>query len=323
MAGASHTNCGVRARQCLKTRLQRWFPALRLLEATAMVAGFVVSLFVGSKLVPGRQVELVDADGATRAFKLNGLALMLCTGLFVAVSYALDWFSLSLLHEHFVALFIVANVLAFGLSVLLYVRARHTVGVEKGFWRGFILGGESNPMFFGMDLKFFSYRPSLIGLALLNASFAFVQYETYGHLTLAMMLYQVFTLLYVLNYFQFEYGMVHTWDIVSERFGWMLVWGDYVLVPFFYCIAGWWLVHAQMDVSPIAAIALVLPLCIWFLDVSGCQPAKNTDSGKTPIQRYGDVLPKRLTDACSFQVSGALVDISTTPVRFACTLRSF
>ena len=60
-----------------------------------------------------------------------------------------------------------------------------------------------------------------------------------------MMLYQVFTFVYVLNYFQFEGGMIHTWDIISERFGWNLIWGDYVLVPYFYCIAGWWLVDAS------------------------------------------------------------------------------
>src|SRR5690606_9549084 len=45
----------------------------------------------------------------------------------------------------------------------------------------------------------------------------------------------------------FEYGMVFTWDIIAERFGFMLVWGDYVLVPFFYCISAWALVHHTVD----------------------------------------------------------------------------
>ena len=49
-----------------------------------------------------------------------------------------------------------------------------------------------------------------------------------------MLLYQVFTFGYVLNDFRFEGSMVHTWDIVSERFGGMPVWGDYALVPFVY-----------------------------------------------------------------------------------------
>ena len=127
-----------------------------------------------------------------------------------------------------------------------------------------------------MDLKLFSYRPSLIGLALLNASFAVAQYEAHGELTLAMALYQVFTFLYVLNYFQFEHGMVHTWDIVSERFGWMLVWGDYVLVPFFYCIAGWWLVDAAgPPLSPAAAAGIVTLFVFGFVLFRGANGQKH------------------------------------------------
>jgi delta14-sterol reductase len=60
----------------------------------------------------------------------------------------------------------------------------------------------------------------------------------------------VFYLAYLVNYFQFEHGMIFTWDIIAERFGWMLVWGDYVLVPFFYSVPGWYLVR---DVDPMPA----------------------------------------------------------------------
>ena len=146
---------------------------------------------------------------------------------------AAGWFSLPTLHARFAALFVAANVFAFGLAGWLYWRGARASDAPRGFWRGFFFGRERNPAWFGVDLKLFIYPPSLIGLALLNASFAVAQYETHGELTLAMTLYQVFAFLYVFNYFQFEHGMVHTWDIVSERFGWMLVWGDYVLMLFF------------------------------------------------------------------------------------------
>jgi hypothetical protein len=63
-----------------------------------------------------------------------------------------------------------------------------------------------------------------------------------------MLVYQVFYFIYLTNYFQFEYGMLHTWDIIAERFGWMLVWGDYALVPFFYSIPGWYLID-QTDLE--------------------------------------------------------------------------
>jgi Delta14-sterol reductase len=84
-----------------------------------------------------------------------------------------------------------------------------------------------------------------------------VQYETYGTLSTAMVLYQIFTLVYIFNYFQFEYGMLHTWDMVAERFGGMLIWGDYVLVPFFYSLPGWFLVHRLEPLPAWAAVGLM------------------------------------------------------------------
>ena len=156
------------------------------------------------------------------------------------------------------------------------------------------MGVEAGPTWFGLDLKLFSYCPSLIGLALFNASFAAVQYETYGELTLGMALYQIFTFLYVLNYFQFEQGMIHTWDIISERFGWMLVWGDYVLVPFFYCLPGWWLVHAPDPLSPAAAAAIVLLFAFGFWLFRGANQQKHRFKRDPDVTIWGQ--PARTLD---------------------------
>ena len=246
-----------------------------LLEAAVMLLAFVGVLFVGSMLLPGRRVRGPEVEGQSTTYTLNGLALFLMTVIVVCLAQIFGWFSLSVLHTHFAALFVAANVFAFALSGWLYWRGIKPRDAPPGPWKGFFFGVELNPTWFGVDLKLFSYRPSLIGLALFNASFAVVQYETYGGLTLAMALYQIFTFLYVLNYFQFEYGMIYTWDIVSERFGWMLIWGDYVLVPFFYCLAGWWLVHASAPLSPIAAVAIVLLFAVGFWIFRGANEQKH------------------------------------------------
>ncbi len=246
-----------------------------LLKASAMVSGFVGALFLGSMLLPGRRVTGPEVEGQSTTYTLNGLALFLMTVIVACLAQASGWFSLSVLHTHFAALFVVTNVFAFAVSGWLYWRGAKTRDARPGPWRGFFFGVELNPTWFGVDLKLFSYRPSLIALALFNASFAVVQYETYGGLTLAMALYQIFTFLYVLNYFQFEHGMIYTWDIVSERFGWMLIWGDYVLVPFFYCIAGWWLVHDAVPLSPVAAVALVLLFAFGFWIFRGANQQKH------------------------------------------------
>ena len=229
-----------------------------VLEAAGMLSLFVGLLFLGSMYLPGPRATGPGLEGESRSYKLNGLASFLIAMTAAGLAQIFGWFSLSVLHTHFVALFLVANGFAFAMSGWLYARRARIPDAPEGFWRRFFFGAELNPALLGVDLKFFSYRPSLIGLALFNASFAVVQYETYGRLSLAMVLYQIFTFVYVLNYFQFEYGMTHTWDLVSERFGWMLIWGDYVLVPFFYCFPGWWLVHASEPLHPTWAAAIVL-----------------------------------------------------------------
>ncbi len=246
-----------------------------LVEAAAMILVFIGILFLGSILLPGRRIEGPDAEGKMCTYKINGLVLFLIVMIVGGLAQVSGWFSFSALQSHFSALFVAANGLAFALSGWLYWRGVRTRNASAGNWRGFFFGMESNPTCLGVDLKLFSYRPSLIALALFNASFAVAQYEIYGRLTLAMGLYQVFTFLYVLNYFQFEQGMIHTWDMVSERFGWMLIWGDYVLVPFFYSLAGWWLVHATEPLSPQAAAAIILLFVLGFWIFRGANGQKH------------------------------------------------
>jgi len=250
-------------------------PGATVPEAAAMPPGFIALLFLALALLPGRRITGPDAEGNQRVYKLNGLALFLIVAVAAGLAQFSGLFSLSVLHTHFLALFVVANGFAFALAGWLFFRGARTREASRVSWRDFFMGVEAGPTWLGLDLKLFSYCPSLIGLALINASFVAVQYETYGELTLGMALYQIFTFLYVLNYFQFEQGMIHTWDIVSERFGWNLVWGDYALVPFFYCLPGWWLVHAPEPLSPAAAVAIVLLFVFGFWLFRGANQQKH------------------------------------------------
>ncbi len=229
-----------------------------VLAAAGMLLVFIGILLVGSILLPGRRVAGPEIDGRSPAYKLNGLGLFLTVALAAGLAQISGWFSLAVLHTQFAALCVAANLFACAASGWLWWRGGRAPAAPRGTLRSFFFGREFNPTWLGVDLKLFSYRPSLIGLWLFNASFAAVQYQTYGELTLAMALYQVFSFVYVLNYFQFEYGMIHTWDMISERFGWMLIWGDYVLVPFFYSLAGWWLIHATEPLPAVAAVAIAL-----------------------------------------------------------------
>ena len=238
--------------------------ATNLIEGSFGCFGFIGLVFLLSRFLPGPVVTRTGPEGGTPVrYRLNGLLLLLLTVLAVA---ALAWLapgSIAAIYRHFKSLFIAANIFSFVMLVFLFVQGRRNHDPQKRggsqFLREFFRGSERNPQHWGVDLKMFSYRPSLLGLALMNVSFAFAQHELYGQVSARMWLYQILCLAYVANYFQFEHGMLFTWDVIEERFGWMLVWGDYVLVPFFYSLPGWFLLRNQEPVSP-AALALVVVL---------------------------------------------------------------
>lgn len=259
-----------------------------LLEAAAMFVVFVGVLLLGSRWVPGRKVVgRPDPDGVTRTYNLNGIALFLIVMLLAVLGDVFDVISLAALHTHFAELFIVANIFAFVLSAGLFWQASRSGSESSGSLRGFFFGRQLNPTLFGVDVKLFSYRPSLIALALFNVSFAAVQYDTNGEFTLQMILYQAFTFIYVLNYFQFEQGMIYTWDIVAERFGWMLTWGDYVLVPFFYCIGGWWVLQSTDSIHGVAAAAICLLFVVGFWMFRGANEQKHRFKQNAEVSIWG------------------------------------
>uniref|UniRef100_UPI001178AE25 hypothetical protein n=1 Tax=Calothrix rhizosoleniae TaxID=888997 RepID=UPI001178AE25 len=164
------------------------------------------------------------------------------------------------LTSYFWSLFFVANLFAFAWTGILYVKGQRKLSVSSqpqslgkvisDLW----LGMELNPTWLGVDLKMFAYQPSLIGLGLLNAAFAYLQYEKYGEISLQMWMFQVFWWLYLATHYYYEEFMLSTWDIIAEKFGFMLIWGDLVLVPFFYSIIGWYLVDA---IEPIPASGII------------------------------------------------------------------
>lgn len=260
-----------------------------LLLGAAMVLGFAVYLFLGSIVVPGPwRLGALLADGSRKSYKLNGLALLLLTAALVAVGTALGIVDLSVLHQHFWGLFVAANVLSIAVTAALYFGGRNAKGaVREGLFADIWYGVELNPTWFGVDVKMFSYRPSLMGLGLLNVSFAYVQWSRDGELSDAMLLYQAFTLVYVFNYFQFESGMLHTWDIVAERFGFMLVWGDFAFVPFAYSICGWYLVDRTEALPLWAMIGLPIMFVLGLWIFRGANQQKDDFKRDPAIRIWG------------------------------------
>jgi delta14-sterol reductase len=255
------------------------------LDALLAESAFVLLLAVGSLLLPGRVHHGAPGpDGLAPAYKLNGFLLFALTLAGALAGHLTRVIPLSVIAEQLPALLLAANVLAFSGAAVLIVRSR-----QRGthVLADFFYGREANPRWVGLDLKMFSYRPSLIGLGLINFSLAALQVGRHGHLTLRMALYQVLFFVYLGNYFQFESGMLYTWDVVAEKFGWMLVWGDYVLVPFFYSLPGWYLVDDLEPIPFAAIVALVTLYAAGFLIFRGANQQKHRFKQDRNIRIWG------------------------------------
>ncbi len=221
-----------------------------VLRAALLTTGFFAVLFVGAMVLPGPKREgFPQPNGDRKTYRLTGLSSFLGTNAAAAVWLATGH-SLSDLLRHFWSYFVVANVVAVLITAWLFVVGRRRRAASSGtteedaWWKDLWFGPELNPTLFGVDLKMFMYQPSLIGLWLMNVAFVSAQLETYGAVSIQMWIYQAFVWAYLFTHYVREDFMLSTWDIIAERFGFMLVWGDLVYVPFLYSLCGWWVLDA-------------------------------------------------------------------------------
>lgn len=261
-----------------------------VLFGLAVYAGFIVALFLLSVVLPGRKVLGQPLPGGGRqTYVMNGMALFVATHMFLFVGGKLFGLSLTPLLREFWSLLVAANLITVVWMAWMYRRGmRNLVAsaragdqtseedhetTKRGPLARLWYGVELNPTLFGVDLKVFAYQPSLIGLGVLNAAFAWAQVEQLGSITPQMLAYQCFWWAYLFTHYWQEDNVLSMWDVIAEKFGFMLLWGDLVLVPFFYCIAGWWLLAnpTPMPLLAVLAIAALHGLGLWIFRESNAQ----------------------------------------------------
>jgi Delta14-sterol reductase len=269
--------------------------ASSLLTAAAMVIGFVAALWLGALILPGLERKgYPQADGARKSYKLSGMTLYFMTHIALGVATFGFGVSLTPVVTHFWSVLIVANVLAVTLSGILLVRALrpgtrklpHPAGNPLPAWlKDVWFGAEHNPDLLGVDLKMFLYQPSLIGVYLLVVSFAYVQRDVHGAITPQMACFVSFWFLYLFTHYAKEEFMLSTWDVISENFGFMLVWGDLVYVPFLYSLPGWWLVHQTkpFSVAEWASLSSFFLLALWIFREANWQKERFKQDRDTEI----------------------------------------
>ncbi|KAL0490966.1 7-dehydrocholesterol reductase [Acrasis kona] len=108
----------------------------------------------------------------------------------------------------------------------------------------YFAGIELNPRIGSYDIKLFlNGRPGIVAWTMINLSMAFKQYELYGQVTNSMILVNIIHQIYVLDFFYHEGWYLGTIDIIHERLGWFLCFGDLVWLPFMYTLQCQYLVE--------------------------------------------------------------------------------
>jgi delta14-sterol reductase len=240
-----------------------------------MILAFIVALFAGALLLPGLDRPGYPLpNGETREYKLTGMTMFFLLNIAVGVATFGFGISLAPIVEHFWSLLIVASVVAFAWSIALYAYGKRTGAVMKsrtghegpgpGWARDFWFGNELNPSWLGVDLKMFMYQPSLLGAYLVVLSFAYAQHERHGVITPQMWCFVGFWFAYLFTHYVKEEFMLSTWDVTTENFGFMLVWGDLVYVPFWYPLPGFWIVDQTTPFTTAQWVALTafFALCL-------------------------------------------------------------
>ena len=238
-----------------------------LIKATWMVVGFIGVLFIAAIVLPGldrRGYTLPNGD--TKEYKLTGMTLFFLLHIVLGIAVFGFKISLSSIIRNFWSLFIVANIIAIMWSLALYMYGKRSTIVLKSevgndlslrrWIKDLWFGNELNPTWLDVDLKMFMYQPSLLGLYLIVLSFASAQFDRHGSITPQMWCFVGFWFSYLFSHYVKEEFMLSTWDITDENFGFMLVWGDLVYVPFLYSLPGFWIVDNTNSFTTLQWLAL-------------------------------------------------------------------
>jgi len=252
----------------------------------AVFVGWNVFLAMLWAVVPARWVEgVVLSDGTKLKYKMNGLASLVIISLLVVVVHTLDGGeSLCWLHDHQLELATSSVIFAAFLSVYLFASAKMNSSSMKAapgstgvLHYDFFMGHELNPRIGDFDLKtFFELRPGLIGWAVLNAAMAAKQHQTFGSVSVSMIMVNAFQLIYVIDALWNEAAILTTMDITTDGFGFMLAFGDLAWVPFTYGLQARYLAHTNVELTAVqAAVILLVTLC-GFVIFRGANGQKNT-----------------------------------------------
>lgn len=262
-------------------------------NSVPLLAGFFTYLAIAGSILPGKLVPGVALpDGTRLRYRCNGLLSLVLLVALLGISAKMGFVSPTAVSDRGLELLSTTFVFSVLVTLVLYfsgcksqskgssLKAHISGNLIDDWWFGIQL----NPQFMGIDLKFFFVRAGMMGWLLINLSILMKSIQD-GTLSQSMILYQLFCALYVLDYFVHEEYMTSTWDIIAERLGFMLVFGDLVWIPFTFSIQGWWLLRNSVELTTVATIANCFVFLIGYMVFRGANKQKHMfkKNPKAPI----------------------------------------
>lgn len=242
--------------------LASMIPLPTLRAATIYFAWFALHAVLFS-FAPGKLVEGATLrDGTRLQYRLNGLAsLVVSVGILVGLM-ATGTLLPSAIVAEIGPMITISTLLTVGFSVWFYFwgrargrQERSSSNVPYDFFMGTIL----NPRLRLFDFKFFlEGRMGMASWGALAVVLPWAEYERYGHVSLAMGVVTLCQLWYIVDFFVFESNLLSMLDIIYENFGFMLVFGCVVWIPFTFALQQQYLLVQPHALPTLAAVAIVV-----------------------------------------------------------------
>lgn len=256
-----------------------WSPRVLLLLLAWLGLQAALYLLPARKVAEGLELK----DKSRLRYPINGFQALVLTALLVGLGVSAG-LPLGTLSEMLLPLAFMAILTTFIFSFLLYMKAQvvPASGLAPGGNSGntiydFFLGRELNPRICSFDFKYFcELRPGLIGWVLINLALLVQEVELRGSPSLAMWLVNGFQLLYVGDALWHEEAVLTTMDITHDGFGFMLVFGDLVWVPFTYSLQAQFLLYHPQPLGLPTALVICLINAIGYYIFRGANSQKNT-----------------------------------------------
>lgn len=241
--------------------------------ALGIYVGFIAFQALLAWFIPGLKVKglpIPSLGNQQLTYVCNGIScwyITLGTAFFLQVS---GLFPLTLLIDHLGSIITIGVLWANAMALWMFVAHKPTNAQFSDFFMGCAL----NPRIGRLDIKMFSeIRIPWIFLFFLTLAAAAKQVQLQGEISGSMALMILAHGLYTNACMKGEECIPTTWDIFHEKFGWMLIFWNYIGVPFVYCFQSFYILanNPQLPTPFLVFLFVLLGCAYWVWDTANSQ----------------------------------------------------